>query len=269
MFLSRIGALVIWLWNSWEAFGFIRALLGWIGGEVVLNSLLTALKELPVWQLALVSSGFAVMWFSLVAAFGRILRSKQMERDRQGDQNISGSSTGDVAGRDITKTEGDFAPQTIGDNSPISMTVNQVTPAPPKPHWLYRSGCPQFDLSPGVQNPQQKIGGDLHVFGANPLPTNIEAKWEGPGITMGWESPTPTVVRKNEQLAFHMGWMAFSPTKLDELEFRFNLRFWWDNEPHGATWIWYLVPHSSKEGAWERLQHKGSSTRQPKPEDTW
>ena len=58
---------------------------------------------------------------------------------------------------------------------------------------------------------QGKIGGDLHIFGANPLPNSIEVKWEGAGIDTDWTIPTNTLVRRNDQLAFHMEWVAFQP----------------------------------------------------------
>ena len=126
---------------------------------------------------------------------------------------------------------------------------------------------PAWDCLPArrIQSPsapshpaQGKIGGDIHIFGANPLPNSIEVKWEGAGIDTDWTVPTNTVVRRNEQLAFHMGWVAFQPGKLDETEVRFSSRFWWDDEQYGATWIWYLVPHAPKQGIWERNHQKGS-----------
>ncbi len=101
------------------------------------------------------------------------------------------------------------------------------------------------------------------------MTNSIVVKWEGSGTDTDWTIPTPTVVRKNDQHAYHMGWVGFKPSESAEIEVRFSLRFWWDNEQHCATWIWYLTPHSTKQGIWEMNQRKGSGTHQPKLEDTW
>lgn len=146
----------------------------------------------------------------------------------------------------------------------IGVPVAPTTPLP----WLHRSGCPQFDMRRGIQPVQGKIGGDMRISGADPWPISIEVKWEWVGIDMDWTRPTPTGVYRNEQLAFHMGWVTL-PSKPDKTEIRFRVRFWWNDEQHGATWIWYLVPHASKQGIWEWDHHIGSATGQPNIGDTW
>ena len=146
----------------------------------------------------------------------------------------------------------------------IGVPVAPTTPLP----WLRRSGCPQFDMRRGIQPVQGEIGGDMRISGADPLPISIEVKWEGVGIDMDWTCPTPTVAYRNEQLAFHMGWVTL-PSKPDQTEIMFSVRFWWNDEQHGATWLWYLVPHASKQGVWEWNHQKGSGTRQPNIGDTW
>ena len=148
------------------------------------------------------------------------------------------------------------------------VTIGQEATPTVVPPWLQRSGCPQFKMAPGIQPSQGEIGGDMRIFGAAPLPNSIEVKWEGVGIDMDWTVPTPTGVRGNEQLAFHMGWVGFQPGDAEEMQVKFRLRFWWDNQQHEAAWIWYLVPHASKQGVWEWNYQKGSGTHQPKIQDT-
>ena len=147
--------------------------------------------------------------------------------------------------------------------------INEAPSAPPKPHWLHRSGCPQFTFYRGIDPRESTIGGDARISGSQPQPNSIEVKWEGPGIESEWHVPNPTALGRNDQIAFHMGWERFqSNSDANEIEVRFNMKFWWDNEQCHATWIWYLVPHA-KPGAWEWNINKGSGTKQPNAEDTW
>jgi hypothetical protein len=84
---------------------------------------------------------------------------------------------------------------------------------------------------------------------------------------MDWVKPMVQNPRPGVQLGFQMKSVPMNPVQpVDEA--RFHVRFYWDNEQHGATWVWTLVPHSTKD-TWEFDYKRGSGVGQPRLEDTW
>lgn len=225
-----------------------------------LDQLGVGVSDFWAWLILIVAATFIV-----TGIIGSIVTILKAIRGRTGNrvQDKPGQSqenSPDAQQQHATNTEG----HVIQARDHNTFNLGPPTPSIPA-HWIYRSGCPQFRLSPSPS--QNRIEGELRIFSSVPIPNNIEVKWEGVGTDTDWFKPRSTSPGRNFQLAYHMG-CDFEPTGLDEIEVKFSVRFWWDNQQHGATWIWYLVPHS-KPGVWEWKNPMGSGTGQPDEKDVW
>lgn len=256
-----VRAAAKWAWAWYEVLTLWQWLTGLPFGGVVWAMLATT-ANWPLWVQALISLVIAFIWLTALSGVVRMFsRPSKKDQGSQSQDNSPGAQQAE-SGRDTYQAQAGH-----------DVIINPVPEAQVKPHWLHRSGCPQFEMHPGIQNPTTdrplpQIGGDCYIWGANPLPNNIEVRWEGPGIEMDWKRPVSTHTTGRNQIGFHMGWTTFDPAKRERVECKFHVRFWWDNEEHGATWIWPVVPHSTP-NAWEGRWREGSHVFQPRLEDTW
>lgn len=179
-------------------------------------------------------------------------------------------SVGNSAVEVTVKSESGPAIKT-GDGSPVSITnsFNRVTQDLPKSStqpWYRRSGCPQFQMSPGINPPKQLLC-QFKIHDAQPYPADVKARWVGPGINMDWFTPMRENVPAGATYRHYgMKGTDMSP-KPPHDELIFEVKFYFEDEEHGGRWRWPV--HQEAKGHWVIEAAKGSGFEQPLPEDTW
>ena len=148
------------------------------------------------------------------------------------------------------------------------VTINEAPLEQPLPHWLDRSGGPQFDrLHPGRDGIDSPVLLCEFEIDADPQPNRVEARWVGAGTESIWVSPMREASNKGATYRkFQMKPTRMNPNSSTE-EVKFQVRFMLVDGEHGGSWTWPLVKH--QKGHWDLQADQGSGVRQPIREDTW